>query len=86
MCFEPQLGGEWFRIARTVREMGNRHVEQGGGRALWGFLDFVAMHRGALYALLLPFMHTRLQVREQPIVKIVMLYPSYNSDLTVFNN
>ncbi len=28
VCFEAQLHGEWFRIARTVREMGNRHVEQ----------------------------------------------------------
>ncbi len=61
VCFEPQLYGEWFRIARAVREMGNR---QEGGAALWRFLDFVAAHRSPLYALLVPFIHTRLQVEK----------------------
>ena len=28
---------------------------------LWRFLDFITTHRGPLYTLLLPFIHTRLQ-------------------------
>ena len=64
VCFESQLHSEWFRVARTVREMGNRHfgsaaAEESAG-PLWRFLDFVATHRNALYTLLLPFMYTRL--------------------------
>ena len=64
VCFENQLNGEWFRIAKTIREMGNRGSGQisEGSSALWRFLDFVAMQRGAIYSLLLPFMHTRLQI------------------------
>ena len=29
---------------------------------LWKFLDFIAMHRGPLYTLLLPFIHTRSRI------------------------
>ena len=59
VCFESQLNTEWFRIARTIRDMAKR---QDGNGALWRFLDFAAMHRGSLYTLLLPFIHTRLQI------------------------
>jgi hypothetical protein len=59
VCFESQLNSDWFRIARTIREMGSR---QEGNGPLWRFLDFIAMYRCALYTLLLPFMHTRLHI------------------------
>lgn len=59
VCFELHLNTEWYRIARTIRDMGNR---QDSNSALWRFLDFAAMHRGSLYTLLLPFIHTRLQL------------------------
>ena len=42
--------------------MGNRGGLVEGSGPLWRFLDFIAMQRGALYSLLLPFMYTRLQV------------------------
>ena len=63
VCFESQLNSEWFRIARTIREMDHRlsqHQENNG--PLWRFLDFIATHRSPLYSLLLPFIHTRLFV------------------------
>ena len=58
------LQKEWFRIARTIKDMGNR---SGTGEAvlladvapLWRFLDFIAMHRSPLYTLLIPFIHAR---------------------------
>lgn len=59
VCFESQLNTEWFRIARTIREMGNR---QEGNGPLWRFLDFISLHRSPLYTLLLPFIQTRVQV------------------------
>ncbi len=72
VCFEAQLNSEWFRIARTIRDVGYRlmsssqQINGGGagsedGAPLWRFLDFIATHRGPLYTLLLPFVHARLQ-------------------------
>ena len=66
VCFESQLNSEWFRIARTIREMGScsgQHPQDGtngatGEEPLWKFLDFVAMHRSPLYSLLLPFIRS----------------------------
>ena len=60
VCFESQLNTEWFRIARVIRDMGNRSSE--GNGPLWRFLDFMAFNRCTLYTLLLPFIHTRLQI------------------------
>ena len=73
VCFEGQLNSEWFRIARTIREMGtlcsHDEIRDGtaGGTAdaeepLWKFLEFVTMYRSPLYSLLLPFIRTRVQV------------------------
>ena len=66
VCYESQLNKEWFRIARTIKDMGNRSGPQGetavvlGDVApLWRFLDFIAMHRSPLYTLLIPFIHAR---------------------------
>ncbi|KAL3209052.1 hypothetical protein MRX96_009567 [Rhipicephalus microplus] len=51
VCYERQLVGDWHRIARCIRELGNRLQ---GGLALWSFLDFVVTHRTPLYVLLFP--------------------------------
>ena len=72
VCFESHLNTEWYRVARTIREMGNQinstgptHSHTGlmghatESEPLWKFLDFIAMHRSPLYTLLLPFIHTR---------------------------
>uniref|UniRef100_A0A0K2T575 Uncharacterized protein n=1 Tax=Lepeophtheirus salmonis TaxID=72036 RepID=A0A0K2T575_LEPSM len=58
-CFDYQLNDEWFRIARIIREMGNR---QEGNGPLWRFLDFISTQRSPLYTLLLPFIHNRAQL------------------------
>ena len=68
VCFESQLNKEWFRIARTIKEIGNRGGPQseavvlGDVAPLWKFLDFFAMHRSPLYTLLLPFIHARIDM------------------------
>lgn len=59
ICFESQLNSEWFRIARAIRDMGNR---QEGNGPLWRFLEFIPMYRSSLFTFLLPFVHTRLQI------------------------
>lgn len=51
VCYERQLVSDWHRIARCIRELGNRLQ---GGLALWSFLDFVVTHRTPLYVLLFP--------------------------------
>ena len=53
VCYESQLNKEWFRIARTIKEIGNRsggHQNNGGEvvvlgdvAPLWKFLDFIGI-------------------------------------------
>ena len=69
VCYESQLNKEWFRIARTIKEIGNRGGPQaseavvlGDVAPLWKFLDFIAMHRTPLYTLLMPFVHARIDM------------------------
>ena len=69
VCYESQLNKEWFRIARTIKEIGNRGGPQaseavvlGDVAPLWKFLDFIAMHRTPLYTLLMPFIHARIDM------------------------
>ena len=53
VCFESQLNKEWFRIARTIKEMGNRGSGSANDSAiiltdsapLWRFLDFIGNSR-----------------------------------------
>lgn len=52
-CFGQQLALDWARVARCVREMGERRE---GGAAFWNFLIFVATQRGPLFPLVLPLM------------------------------
>ena len=51
VCFERQLNTEWYRIARSIRELG---AKMQGGVTLWNFLDFVVTHRTPLFLLLFP--------------------------------
>ena len=50
---ERQLTPDWPRVARCVRDIGER---RGGGGAFWNFLVFVATQRGPLFAHILPLM------------------------------
>ncbi|XP_022249198.1 protein unc-80 homolog isoform X2 [Limulus polyphemus] len=57
VCFEHELAGEWYKIARCIRELGNKLF---GGLALWNFLDFVVTHRTPLFILLYPLIKYRI--------------------------
>ncbi|OQR76167.1 protein unc-80-like, partial [Tropilaelaps mercedesae] len=57
VCYERQLSADWHRIARCIRELGNRLY---GGLALWNFLDFVVSHRTPLFVLLFPLIRYRI--------------------------
>ena len=52
-CFNHQLSMDWPRVARSIREIGDR---KDGGTAFWNFLIFVATQRGPLFPLILPLM------------------------------
>ncbi|XP_033107470.1 protein unc-80 homolog, partial [Anneissia japonica] len=52
VCFEKQLGSDWYRIANTIKEMGSKML---GGDGLWSFLDFVLTVRTPLYIMLQPY-------------------------------
>lgn len=42
VCFERQLGSQWYWLSLQVKEMALRKV---GGLALWDFLDFIVRTR-----------------------------------------
>ncbi|GIY32002.1 protein unc-80 [Caerostris extrusa] len=50
VCFEKQLGNDWYRIACCIREL---RIEC-KGYGLWNFIDFTVTHRTPLYILLYP--------------------------------
>lgn len=52
-CFGHQLSMDWPRVARCIRDIGDR---RDGGTAFWNFLIFVATQRGPLFPLILPLM------------------------------
>ena len=52
-CFSQQLSLDWPRVARCIREIGERREV---GAPFWNFLIFVATQRGPLYPLILPLM------------------------------
>ncbi|XP_065573108.1 protein unc-80 homolog isoform X4 [Artemia franciscana] len=60
-CFEKQLALEWSRIAKCIREVGDR---LDCGLHFWEFLLFLATYRPPLYLLLKPFIWSKLI--EQP--------------------
>lgn len=58
-CFNHQLSLDWPRVARCIREIGDRRGD--GGSAFWNFLIFVATQRGPLFPLILPLMWNKVQ-------------------------
>ncbi|XP_067404843.1 protein unc-80 homolog isoform X2 [Emydura macquarii macquarii] len=57
MCFERQLGSQWYWLSLQVKEMALRKV---GGLALWDFLDFIVRTRIPIFVLLRPFIQCKL--------------------------
>lgn len=58
VCFNHQLSMDWPRVARCIREIGER---RDGGTAFWNFLIFVATQRGPLFPLILPLMWNKVK-------------------------
>uniref|UniRef100_A0A8C5MCX8 Unc-80 homolog, NALCN channel complex subunit n=1 Tax=Leptobrachium leishanense TaxID=445787 RepID=A0A8C5MCX8_9ANUR len=57
VCFERQLGNQWYRLSLQVKEMALRKV---GGLAMWDFLDFIVRTRIPIFVLLRPFIQCKL--------------------------
>ncbi|XP_062817218.1 protein unc-80 homolog isoform X5 [Anolis carolinensis] len=57
VCFERQLGSQWYWLSLQVKEMALRKV---GGLALWDFLDFIVRTRIPIFVLLRPFIQCKL--------------------------
>ncbi|XP_031749777.1 protein unc-80 homolog isoform X13 [Xenopus tropicalis] len=60
VCFERQLGSQWYRLSLQVKEMAIRKV---GGLALWDFIDFIVRTRIPIFILLRPFIQCKLLVQ-----------------------
>lgn len=59
VCFERQLGSEWYQLSLQVKEMALRKV---GGLALWDFLDFIVRTRIPIFVLLRPFIQCKVSI------------------------
>ncbi|XP_061463850.1 protein unc-80 homolog [Rhineura floridana] len=57
VCFERQLGTQWYWLSLQVKEMALRKV---GGLALWDFVDFIVRTRIPIFVLLRPFIQCKL--------------------------
>lgn len=64
VCFERQLGSQWYWLSLQVKEMALRKV---GGLALWDFLDFIVRTRIPIFVLLRPF----IQCKVTPVFTLV---------------
>lgn len=64
VCFERQLGSQWYWLSLQVKEMALRKV---GGLALWDFLDFIVRTRIPIFVLLRPFIQCK--VWSDPVTK-----------------
>lgn len=60
VCFERQLGSQWYWLSLQVKEMALRKV---GGLALWDFVDFIVRTRIPIFVLLRPFIQCKVQLR-----------------------
>lgn len=58
VCFERQLGSQWYWLSLQVKEMALRKV---GGLALWDFLDFIVRTRIPIFVLLRPFIQCKVR-------------------------
>ncbi|MGH0120633.1 UNVERIFIED_CONTAM: hypothetical protein FKN15_009998 [Acipenser sinensis] len=56
VCFERQLGNQWYQLSLQVKEMALRKV---GGLALWDFIDFIVRTRIPIFILLRPFIQCK---------------------------
>lgn len=56
VCFERQLGNQWYRLSLQVKEMAVRKV---GGLAFWDFIDFIVRTRIPIFVLLRPFIQCK---------------------------
>lgn len=59
MCFERQLGNQWYRLSLQVKEMALRKV---GGLAFWDFIDFIVRTRIPIFVLLRPFIQCKVGI------------------------
>ncbi|TRZ04189.1 hypothetical protein DNTS_011989 [Danionella cerebrum] len=57
VCFERQLGNQWYKLSLQVKEMALRKV---GGLAFWDFIDFIVRTRISIFILLRPFIQCKL--------------------------
>uniref|UniRef100_A0A671LGV2 Protein unc-80 homolog n=1 Tax=Sinocyclocheilus anshuiensis TaxID=1608454 RepID=A0A671LGV2_9TELE len=57
VCFERQLGNQWYKLSLQVKEMALRKV---GGLAFWDFIDFIVRTRIPIFILLRPFIQCKL--------------------------
>ncbi|XP_028832106.1 protein unc-80 homolog isoform X5 [Denticeps clupeoides] len=57
VCFERQLGSQWYKLSLQVKEMALRKV---GGLAFWDFIDFIVRTRIPIFVLLRPFIQCKL--------------------------
>ncbi|XP_016102315.1 protein unc-80 homolog [Sinocyclocheilus grahami] len=57
ICFERQLGNQWYKLSLQVKEMALRKV---GGLAFWDFIDFIVRTRIPIFILLRPFIQCKL--------------------------
>ncbi|EFX80552.1 hypothetical protein DAPPUDRAFT_318531 [Daphnia pulex] len=60
-CFNHQLSLDWPRVARCIRDIGERRGDERNS-AFWNFLIFVATQRGPLFPLILPLMWNKIAV------------------------
>lgn len=56
VCFERQLGNQWYKLSLQVKEMALRKV---GGLAFWDFIDFIVRTRIPIFILLRPFIQCK---------------------------
>lgn len=63
VCFERQLGNQWYQLSLQVKEMALRKV---GGLALWDFIDFIVRTRIPIFILLRPFIQCKVSLWTGP--------------------
>lgn len=63
VCFERQLGSQWYQLSLQVKDMALRKV---GGMAFWDFIDFIVRTRIPIFVLLRPFIQCKVGVTPPP--------------------
>lgn len=79
VCFERQLGNQWYRLSLQVKEMALRKV---GGLAFWDFIDFIVRTRIPIFVLLRPFIQCKVKkILESPYE--ITKYPLTNAIILI---